>query len=161
MVALWTETVHDIFVTPAQTSALMERQQFWVLHIGYSRHRTDTWVQKRTIDRCYRQKYNKLQRKHEFQHNRYRKLQNMQHKIIGCWLSHFDIILLLKSNKKSIIWIYRWTRWQPTQFRWVGRFPLNCTQIDGLGVLTTQNTNLAMVRFWPGTRPERTVRCHC
>jgi len=50
------------------------------------------------------QKYNKLQEKHGFQNNQYRKLQNMQTEIICCFMHNFEMILLSNSNNKSIIW---------------------------------------------------------
>jgi len=47
----------------------------------------------------------------------------MQKVIIRCWISSFGKIQLSGSENKSIIWIYKWTRWttrwQPTQFSWV------------------------------------------
>jgi len=59
----------------------------------------------------------------------------MQKEIFVCWIRDFDNILVSNGKNKSIIFIYRWTRqaahWQPAQFQRVGRFPLNCTQIDG------------------------------
>jgi len=57
--------------------------------------------------------------------------------------------------------MYRWTRWQPAQSRWVGRFASNRTRIDSSGVLTTRTANLATVLFWLRAGPEVTVRNRC
>jgi len=50
----------------------------------------------------------------------------MQTVIIRCWISGFGKMQLSGSKNKSIIWIYKWTRWttcwQPAQFRRVVGF---------------------------------------
>jgi len=100
--------------------------------------------------------------KHRFNNNVYCKLQSIQKEATEGWICGFDKILLLNSKNKSIKWIYLWTRWatheQPAQLQQVGRFLLNCTQIDGLGVLTTCTANLAIVWFRLGPSPEVVVR---
>jgi len=110
-------------------------------------------------------KYNIPKVKYRFQINLYCKLQSIQKHIIGCWKRHFNIIQLTNSKNKSLIWIYRWTRWatrwQPAQFRRVGSLPLNRTRVDGSVLLTTGTANLATVRFGAGLGPEVTVRNHC
>jgi len=133
-----------------------ECQQFLVLHCWKSKNRAHIRAYNKTIDRLDRQQFNKSKEKHGFQSNRYRKLQNLQKQIIGCWICDFDKILLSNCNNKSIMWIYRWTRWatrsQPGQFRQVGWTPLNHTLVDCSGVLITQTANLPTVQFgpWPG-----------
>ena len=100
-----------------------------------------------------------------FQNNQYCNVQNMQKVIVGCWKCDFDKILLLYSKNKSIIWIYRWTRWttrwQPAQFRQVVRCPSNCTRIDGSGALTTRTANVETGRFWPVPGSEAPVLNRC
>jgi len=103
--------------------------------------------------------------KQRYQINRYCKLLNKQKHIVGCWKCNSDKILLTQCKYKSLIWIYRWTRWatglQPTQFRWVGSLPWNLARVGSSGLWTTQTTNLAMVRFRHGPGPEVTVRNCC
>jgi len=123
-----------------------------VMHIGWSQHRTDTWAHNTTIDCLAKQQYNLSEDSHGFQHNWYHRLQNMLKPIIGCWIPNFDDTLLLICKMKSLLWIDGLTRyathWSPTQFRQVGIFPLNCTQVDRFCALTTQTGNLATVWFW-------------
>ena len=92
-------------------------------------------------------------------------MKSIQKHIIGCWKRHFNIIQLTNSKNKSLIWIYRWTRWathwRPAQFRRVGSLHLNRTRVDGSGLLTTRTANLAVVRFGPRPGPEVTVRNRC
>jgi hypothetical protein len=103
--------------------------------------------------------------KYRFEINLYCKLQSIQTHVIGCWKCYCGKILSTNSKNKSLVSIYRWTRWaigwQSAQFRQVGILPLNCTQVDCSGLLTTQTANLATVRFGPGPGPEVTVRNHC
>jgi len=79
----------------------------------------------------------------------------MQKVSIGRWIPNFDEKLLSHCHDKNKIWIHRgtrWaTRWQPSQFRQPGRFPLNRTQVDISGQLTTRTPNLPMVQLQPGT----------
>ena len=99
--------------------------------------------------------------KHRYQINRYCKLLNKQKHIVGCWKGDSDRILLTHCKYKSIIWIYRWTRWAtrllPARFRWVGSLPWNRTRVGSLDVLTTQTANLATVRF--GLDPDPDPKC--
>jgi hypothetical protein len=86
-------------------------------------------------------------------------------RVLDCWITDFDTILLSNSKNKSTIWIYSWicwaTSWQPTQCTQVERFQLNRTQIDGSGQLTTWTANLATFRFQPTPRPKATVQNYC
>jgi len=145
--------------------ASTERQQFQLLHIWYSRHCADLWLPNGIIDHPDGQKYNLSKVKHQFQINWYCKLQSMHKSILGCWKCDFDKILLTYSKNKSFIWIYGWTRWvtcwQPAQFRQVRSLPLNHTQVDHWGWLTTWTANLATVQFGPGTGPKVTVQNRC
>ena len=107
------------------------------------------------------QNYNISKVKHGFQNNRNCKLQNMQKRIIGCWKRDFDKIILTNCQNKSLIWIYRWTHWQPTQFRQAGSLPSNHTEVDWSGLLTTQTANLETFRFGPSPTPDVTFPNHC
>jgi len=86
MVAFSTKTVHDIYITPSWKQVSMEHQQFLVLHFGVSKQHTDISANNRTIDCLYRQKQNIYKEQHGSQHNRWRKLENIQKAIIhsGC-----------------------------------------------------------------------------
>ena len=90
--------------------------------------------------------------------HRYCKLQSMQTHIIGCWKRDFDKILLTNSKNKSLIWIYGWTRWatrwQLTQFRWIGSLPTNRSRVDSPGIVTTWTANLANGSVWTLTRSD-------
>jgi len=77
----------------------------------------------------------------------------MEKQIIGCWICDFDKILLTNCNNRNLIWIYKWTHSQLAQSRRVRRFPLNPTQVDSLGVLTTRTPNLATGPIGPGPGP--------
>jgi len=78
-------------------------------------------------------KYIILKVKHGFQMNRYCSLQNFQKPIIGCWKRDLDKILSRNCKKKSLIPIYRWTRWatswQPAQFERVGVYHPNVSKL--------------------------------
>jgi len=136
--------------------ASMECQQLQLLHIWLWRHRADLCVHNGIIDRPHRQRYNISKVKHQFQINRYCKLQSMQKHIICCWKRDFDKILLTNSKDKGLIWIYGWTRWatrrQPAQLRQVRSLPSNRTRVDGSGLFTTRTPNWAMVLVWTLTR---------
>jgi len=89
----------------------------------------------------------------------------IQKHIIGCWKRDFDQILSTNYKNKSLIGIYRWTcwanHWQPTQSRWVGRFPSSCTEVVISGLLHTRATNLAKVWFGPVPGPKVMVQHRC
>jgi len=125
----------------------------------------DTWAHNRTADHLDRPKYNIEKEKYGFQNNLYRKLQNMQQQLIGYQIPSFDNILFSNCKTNSIIWIFRWTHWascrQSTQFRQVGRLPLNCTSINCSGGLIIQTTNLATVEFQPAPGPKANVWNRC
>jgi len=59
--------------------------------------------------------------------------------ITSCWIIHFDQLVLSNSKGKSVIYTkqwYRWTtHWQLGQYRPVERIELNCTRINGSGLL--------------------------
>jgi len=99
----------------------------------YWRHCADLRVQNGMIDCTDRQHYGISKVIHQFQFNRYCKLQSMQKHTIGCWKHNFDRILLTNTKNKILVWIYGWTHWatcwQPSQFRQVGRFPSNRTEL--------------------------------
>jgi hypothetical protein len=84
---------------------------------------------------------------------------------IRCWKCNFAMMLLTNSKNKTLIWMYRWTRWatcwQPVQFRCVGSLPSNRMQDNHSVLLTTQTANVATVMFGPGPGPEVTVRNGC
>jgi len=145
--------------------ASAERQLFWLLHICWSRHRTDLHIHKVIIHRPYMQKYNLSKVKHWFQISWYCMLQSMQKHILGCWKRDSDKILLTYSKNKSLNWIDGWTHWvtcwQPTQFRQVGSLPSNGTQVDSSGLLTTRTASLATVQVGLKPGPGVTVRNRC
>jgi hypothetical protein len=113
------------------------------------------------IDRLARQTYHISNVKHKYQINPYCKLLNKQKHIVGCCKHDFDTILMTTCKFKSLIWINRWTRWQPAQFWQVGSLPSNRTRVGSSGLLTTRTANLAEVRFGPGPGPQVTVRNRC
>jgi len=139
-----------------------ERQQFQDLHIQYSRCHADLRVHNSNIDRLASLKYHISKVKHRYQINRHCKLLNKQKHVVGCCKCDSDKILLTHCNFKSLIWIYRWTRWatlwQRAQSRRVGSLPWNGTRVGSSGLMTTRTANLATVRFEPGSGPEVTVR---
>jgi len=165
MAAFSTETPHDLHHTPSWKWASTKCEQFLVLNIKYSWHRTDICVPNRTIDSLYWWIHNILQEKHRFQNNRFHTLQNMPKEINGCWIHDFDKIELLNSKNKRIIYIYSWTHcatsWHPTQFRWDRRLPSNSTRIDSSGVWANRTAKVLTVRFRPRPGPDLSVHNRC
>jgi len=96
-------------------------------------------------------KYNIPKLKHQFQINLYQKLQSIQKHIIGCWKRYFDMILLTNSKNKSLIWIYRWTRWlvlatvPDRHFGSRSGSKPNLCQIGGPGRQLTQTAHLGTI----------------
>ena len=115
--------------------ASTECQQFYSLHIWWSRHHANLCVDYVIIDHPDTQQYNIWKVKHRFQTNRYCKLQSMPKHNIGCWKRDFNKILLTNSTNMSLIWMNGWTGCatsrQCTQFRRVGSLRSNCTRVDG------------------------------
>jgi len=143
----------------------MTRQQCLVLYIAYSRPCVDIWDHNRSIDQLSTPKYNTQKEKHSFQNNQCRNRQSDQKGISECQFSDFDQIQSSNSKSKSIIWIYRRTRWtthwQPAKFRQVGRCPTNRNLFDTLDVFMTRSAYLATVQYWPRLAPEAAVRNRC